>query len=205
MTTIVRSDRREKIWSVIRVSSGNFLEMYDFFVFGYYATAIGKAFFPSGRHFAQIMAALMAFGAGFLMRPLGAVILGTFIDHRGRRVGLLLTLGLMAVGTLSIALVPGYATLGWVAPVIVVVGRLIQGFSAGVELGGVSVYLSEIATPGHKGFYVSWQSGSQQVAVILVALLGVLLSEIVSPEDMVVWGWRIPFLIGCLIIPLLFI
>ncbi|HLN09658.1 MAG TPA: MFS transporter, partial [Xanthobacteraceae bacterium] len=122
------SDRESKIWSVVRVSSGNFLEMYDFFVFGYYATAIGKAFFPSGRHFAQIMAALMAFGAGFLMRPLGAVILGTFIDHRGRRVGLLLTLGLMAVGTLSIALVPGYATLGWVAPVIVVVGRLIQGF-----------------------------------------------------------------------------
>jgi len=199
------SDRESKIWSVVRVSSGNFLEMYDFFVFGYYATAIGKAFFPSGRHFAQIMAALMAFGAGFLMRPLGAVILGTFIDHRGRRVGLLLTLGLMAVGTLSIALVPGYATLGWVAPVIVVVGRLIQGFSAGVELGGVSVYLSEIATPGHKGFYVSWQSGSQQVAVIFVALLGVWLSTIISPEDMLEWGWRIPFLIGCLIVPLIFL
>ena len=88
---------------------------------------------------------------------------------------------------------------------IVVIGRLIQGFSAGVELGGVSVYLAEIATPGNKGFYVSWQSGSQQVAVIFVALLGVLLSALVPPEDMVVWGWRIPFLIGCLIIPLLFI
>src|SRR5262249_61267678 len=89
--------------------------------------------------------------------------------------------------------------------VIVVIGRLIQGFSAGVELGGVSVYLAEIATPGNKGFYVSWQSGSQQVAVIFVALLGVLLSTLVPPEEMVVWGWRIPFLIGCLIIPLLFI
>jgi len=86
-----------------------------------------------------------------------------------------------------------------------VLGRLIQGFSAGVELGGVSVYLSEIATPGNKGFYVSWQSGSQQIAVILVAMLGVLLSEIVPPDAMVVWGWRILFLIGCLIIPLLFI
>jgi MHS family citrate/tricarballylate:H+ symporter-like MFS transporter len=111
----------------------------------------------------------------------------------------------MAVGTISIALVPGYATLGVMAPVIVVIGRLIQGFSAGVELGGVSVYLSEIATPGHKGFYVSWQSGSQQVAVIFVAILGVVLSTIVSPDDMFQWGWRIPFLIGCLIIPLLFI
>jgi MHS family citrate/tricarballylate:H+ symporter-like MFS transporter len=189
----------------VRVSSGNFLEMYDFFVFGYYASAIGKTFFPTGSPFAQLMAAFMTFGAGFLMRPLGAIVLGAYIDHYGRRAGLLLTLGLMAIGTLSIALVPGYATLGALAPVIIVLGRLIQGFSAGVELGGVSVYLSEIATPGHKGFYVSWQSGSQQVAVIFVAILGVWLSTILSPEDMTEWGWRVPFLIGCLIIPLIFI
>jgi MFS transporter, MHS family, citrate/tricarballylate:H+ symporter len=199
------SDRAEKIKSVVRVSSGNFLEMYDFFVFGYYASAIGKTFFPTGSEFAQLMLAFMTFGAGFLMRPLGAVFLGAYIDHHGRRAGLLLTLALMAVGTLSIALVPGYETLGALAPVIVVVGRLIQGFSAGVELGGVSVYLSEIATPGHKGFYVSWQSGSQQVAVIFVALLGVWLSVIIPPDAMTVWGWRVPFLIGCLIIPLIFL
>jgi len=197
--------RREKILSVVRVSSGNFLEMYDFFVFGYYASAIGKTFFPTGSEFAQLMAAFMTFGAGFLMRPLGAIVLGTFIDHHGRRAGLLLTLALMAVGTLSIALVPGYATLGLLAPAIVVAGRLVQGFSAGVELGGVSVYLSEIATPGHKGFYVSWQSGSQQVAVIFVALLGVWLSTVISPEDMSEFGWRIPFLVGCLIVPLIFV
>jgi MHS family citrate/tricarballylate:H+ symporter-like MFS transporter len=139
------------------------------------------------------------------MRPLGAVFLGAYVDHHGRRAGLMLTLGLMAVGTLSIASVPGYATIGAVAPVIVVIGRLIQGVSAGVEVGGVSVYLAEIATPGHKGFYVSWQSGSQQIAVIFVALLGVLLSTIVPPDSMFTWGWRIPFLIGCLIIPLLFV
>jgi MHS family citrate/tricarballylate:H+ symporter-like MFS transporter len=199
------SDRLAKIWAVIRVSSGNFLEMYDFFLFGYYAKEIGKVFFPSGSEFAQLMLAFMTFGVGFLMRPLGGVFLGAYIDHHGRRAGLILTLGLMAIGTLSIALVPGYATLGIAAPVIVVLGRLIQGFSAGVELGGVSVYLSEIATPGHKGFYVSWQSGSQQVAVIFVALLGVVLSSTIPPELMEVWGWRIPFLIGCLIIPLLFI
>ena len=205
MARLSPEQRKEQIWSVIRVSSGNFLEMYDFFVFGYYAIAIGKVFFPTGSDFAQLMLAFMTFGAGFLMRPLGGIFLGAYIDHYGRRAGLMLTLALMAVGTLSIALVPGYATLGALAPMIVVIGRLIQGFSAGVELGGVSVYLAEIATPGNKGFYVSWQSGSQQVAVIFVALLGVLLSALVPPEDMVVWGWRIPFLIGCLIIPLLFI
>jgi len=199
------ADRRAQIMSVIRVSSGNFLEMYDFFVFGYYASAIGAAFFPKGSAFAQLMAAFMTFGAGFLMRPLGAIVLGAYIDHHGRRAGLLLTLGLMAVGTLSIALVPGYALLGLLAPVIVVAGRLIQGFSAGVELGGVSVYLAEIATQGHKGFYVSWQSGSQQIAVIFVALLGVLLSQIVPPDSMMQWGWRIPFLVGCLIVPLIFL
>jgi MHS family citrate/tricarballylate:H+ symporter-like MFS transporter len=205
MATLSADERKDKIWSVIRVSSGNFLEMYDFFVFGYYAAAIGRVFFPSGSEFAQLMLAFMTFGAGFLMRPLGGIVLGAYIDHHGRRSGLMLTLALMAIGTISIALVPGYATLGALAPIIVVIGRLIQGFSAGVELGGVSVYLSEIATPGNKGFYVSWQSGSQQIAVILVALLGVLLSQIIPPEDMLAWGWRVPFLIGCLIIPLLFI
>jgi MFS transporter, MHS family, citrate/tricarballylate:H+ symporter len=106
MSTAQGADRREKIWSVVRVSSGNFLEMYDFFVFGYYASAIGKVFFPSGSEFAQLMSALMTFGAGFLMRPLGAIVLGAYVDHHGRRAGLLLTLGLMAIGTLSIALVP---------------------------------------------------------------------------------------------------
>ena len=115
-------DRAGKIASVVRVSSGNFLEMYDFFVFGYYASAIGKAFFPSSSEFAQLMLAFMTFGAGFLMRPLGAIVLGAYIDHHGRRAGLLLTLGLMAIGTLSIALVPGYATIGLLAPMIVVVG-----------------------------------------------------------------------------------
>jgi MHS family citrate/tricarballylate:H+ symporter-like MFS transporter len=205
MAQLNSSERKHQIWSVVRVSSGNFLEMYDFFVFGYYASAIGKAFFPSGSDFAQLMLAFMTFGAGFLMRPLGAVFLGAYIDHYGRRAGLMLTLALMAVGTISIAFVPGYATIGVLAPVIVVIGRLIQGVSAGVELGGVSVYLAEIAPPGHKGFYVSWQSGSQQIAVIVVALLGVALSVIVPPDAMFTWGWRIPFLIGCLIIPLLFV
>jgi MHS family citrate/tricarballylate:H+ symporter-like MFS transporter len=197
-------ERKSKIWSVVRVSSGNFLEMYDFMVFGYYAAAIGKAFFPSGNSFASLMLSLMTFGAGFLMRPIGALVLGAYTDKRGRRAGLLLTLSLMSVGIFSIACMPGYATIGLLAPLLVVVGRLLQGFSAGMELGGVSVYLSEIATPGHKGFYVSWQSGSQQVAVMFAASIGVVLNSALPPEKMQQWGWRVPLLLGCIIVPFLF-
>jgi MFS family permease len=189
--------------SILRVALGNALEMYDFQIFGYYATAIGVTFFPSGSEFASLMLALATFGAGFLMRPLGAVVLGTYIDHHGRRAGLLLTLALMGAGTLSIAVLPGFGVLGIAAPLLVLAGRLVQGFSAGAELGGVSVYLSEIATPGRKGFYVSWQSGSQQVAVMFAALLGLLLASSLSPAQMNDWGWRIPLLAGCAIVPLL--
>ena len=201
---IAPEDQKSKIWSVVRVSSGNFLEMYDFMVFGYYATAIGNTFFPSGNPFVSLMLSLMTFGAGFLMRPLGAIVLGAYTDVHGRRAGLILTLGLMSVGIISIACMPGYATIGLLAPLLVLIGRLLQGFSAGMELGGVSVYLSEIATPGHKGFYVSWQSASQQVAVMFAALVGVLLHTELPLQKVLEWGWRIPLLLGCVILPFLF-
>jgi MFS family permease len=176
--------------------------MYDFMIYGYYAAAIGHAFFPRGSEFASLMLSLATFGAGFLMRPLGALTLGAYIDRCGRRAGLILTLGLMAIGTLSIALTPSFQTIGLLAPAIVLIGRLIQGLSAGVELGGVSVYLSEIATPEHKGFYVSWQSASQQLAVVFAATVGVALHGFLSETQVDAWGWRVPLLIGCLIIPL---
>lgn len=197
--------RSEKIKAVIRVATGNFLEMFDFMIFGYYAAAIGRTFFPQSSEFATLMSSLATFGAGFLMRPLGALVLGAYVDRRGRRAGLILTLGLMAVGTLSIGLTPGYAVIGIAAPLLVLAGRLVQGFSAGVELGGVSVYLSEIATPGNKGFYVSWQSASQQMAVVLAALSGVLLHAFLSPTQIDDWGWRLPLIGGCLILPFLFL
>jgi MFS family permease len=193
-----------QVQAVIRVSSGNFLEMYDFMVFGYYASAIGRAFFPSGNEFASLMLSLMTFGAGFLMRPIGALVLGAYTDKHGRRAGLIVTLALMSVGIVTIACTPGYATLGLLAPLLVLAGRLLQGFSAGMELGGLSVYLSEIATPGRKGFYVSWQSASQQMAVMFAALIGVVLNVTLAPADMAAWGWRVPLLIGCAIIPFLF-
>lgn len=191
--------------SVFIVSSGNFLEMYDFMVFGYYAKAIGQAFFPSANATASLLLAFMTFGAGFLMRPVGAILLGSYMDRHGRRKGLLLTLALMGVGTLTIAAMPGYATIGLAAPALVLIGRLIQGLSAGVEVGGASVYLAEVATPGRKGFFVAWQSASQQVAVMFAALLGLLLNSIYPSEVMNDWGWRIPFVIGSLMLPFLLI
>ncbi|RKP52066.1 MFS transporter [Trinickia fusca] len=197
--------QESKARAVFRVVSGNFLEMYDFMVYGYYASAIAKTYFPSGNDFVSLMLSLSVFGAGFMMRPLGALVLGAYIDRHGRRKGLILTLALMALGTLTVAAVPGYATIGMLAPVLVLLGRLLQGFSAGVELGGVSVYLAEIATKGNKGFYCSWQSGSQQVAVVFAALLGVILHDLLPADQMVAWGWRVPFLIGCLIVPFLFL
>src|SRR6058998_4349333 len=187
--------KNQKIGAVIRVSLGNFLEMYDFMVFGYYAAAIGRAFFPTQNEYASLMLSFMTFGTGYLMRPLGAVVLGAYVDHHGRRKGLLLTLSLMAVGTVSIGVMPGYETIGLFAPLLVVAGRLVQGLSAGVEVGGVSVYLAEIATPGRKGFFVSWQSASQQVAVMFAALVGIALTYSLSADRLARWGWRIPMLL----------
>src|SRR5580658_3152924 len=149
----------EKVKTILRVTSGNFLEMYDFFLFGLYARPISQAFFPSDDPYASLMATFLSFAAGFAMRPIGAFV-------------------------------PGYATIGVLAPILVVLGRLLQGFSAGVELGGVSVYLSEMATPGNKGFYVSWQSASQQVAVVFAALLGFAIANLMAPEAVAGWGWR---------------
>jgi MFS transporter, MHS family, citrate/tricarballylate:H+ symporter len=194
-----------KVGAVLRVTSGNFLEQFDFFLFGFYANAISKVFFPSTNEFASLMSTFAVFGAGFLMRPLGAIFLGSYIDRVGRRKGLIVTLALMAAGTVLIAAVPGYGTIGLFAPLLVLIGRLLQGFSAGAELGGVSVYLAEIATPGHRGFYTAWQSASQQVAIVFAAALGFGLNQWMAPDDLAAWGWRIPFLVGCAIIPLIFL
>lgn len=195
---------RSKAAAVFRVTSGNFLEQFDFFLFGFYATHIAAAFFPASSEFASLMMTFAVFGAGFLMRPLGAVILGAYIDDVGRRKGLIVTLSIMASGTLLIVAVPGYQAIGLWAPALVLLGRLLQGFSAGAELGGVSVYLAEMATPGRKGFYTSWQSGSQQVAIIIAAALGFALNQWMAPADVADWGWRIPFAVGCMIVPFIF-
>jgi len=189
---------------VFRVVSGNFLEMFDFMIYGFYATSIAQTFFPNTNAFASLMLSLATFGAGFLMRPIGAIVLGAYIDQHGRRKGLIITLIFMALGTMLIAFMPSYASIGVTAPLLVLVGRLLQGFSAGVELGGVSVYLSEIAPAHRKGFFVSWQSASQQVAVVVAGAIGIVLSTLLSPAELFQWGWRAPFLFGCLIVPAIF-
>ncbi|WP_144143524.1 MFS transporter [Paraburkholderia sp. BCC1884] len=205
MNPVIDGHQESKFRTVFRVVSGNFLEMFDFTVYAYYASAIARTFFPADNEFVSLLLALSVFGAGFIMRPIGALVLGAYIDRHGRRKGLILSLALMAVGTACVAFVPGYASIGLVAPVVVLIGRLMQGFSAGVELGGVSVYLAEIATPGRRGFFCSWQSGSQQVAVIFAASLGVLLNQFLPADQISAWGWRVPFIIGCLIVPFLLV
>ncbi len=195
---------KSRIGAILRATSGNFLEQFDFFLFGFYASSIAKAFFPSENETAALLNTFGVFWLGALMRPVGAIVLGAYIDRIGRRKGLIVTLAIMALGTATIAICPTYATIGVAAPVIVLIGRLLQGFSAGVELGGVSVYLSEIATPGNRGFYTSFQSASQQVAIFVAAIIGFVLSEMMPTATVAAWGWRIPFLIGCLIIPLIF-
>jgi len=199
------TDTRSRIGAILRVTSGNFLEQFDFFLFGFYATYIAHTFFPASSEFASLMMTFAVFGAGFLMRPIGAIVLGAYIDKAGRRKGLIVTLSIMATGTFLIVMVPSYQSIGLWAPLLVLAGRLLQGFSAGAELGGVSVYLAEIATPGRKGFFTSWQSGSQQVAIMVAAAMGFALNATLEQSAISDWGWRIPFLFGCLIVPFIFL
>jgi MHS family citrate/tricarballylate:H+ symporter-like MFS transporter len=196
---------KSRLGAILRSTSGNFLEQFDFFLFGFYASNIAKAFFPTGNEATALMLTFTTFWLGALMRPIGAIMLGAYVDRIGRRKGLIVTLAIMAMGTVLIAVCPAYASIGMVAPIIVLLGRLLQGFSAGVEVGGVSVYLSEISTPGNKGFYTSFQSASQQVAILVAAVIGFALSEAMSPETIAAWGWRIPFFIGCMIVPFIFV
>ena len=208
-TTSQPPQLKSRIGAILRATSGNFLEQFDFFLFGFYAQDIAKAFFPAQNDTAALLNAYGVFWLGALMRPVGAIVLGSYIDRIGRRQGLIVTLALMALGTVVIAFCPSYAAIGVAAPVIVLIGRLIQGFSAGVELGGVSVYLSEISTPGNRGFYTSFQSSSQQVAIFVAAIIGFALREAIPGDTFLdiaggIAKWRIPFFIGCLIIPVIF-
>src|ERR1700742_5140438 len=197
---------KSRIGAILRSTSGNFLEQFDFFLFGFYARYIATAFFPAENETAALLNTFGVFWLGALMRPVGAIVLGAYIDRIGRRQGLIVTLALMALGTVVIAFCPTYASIGITATIIVLIGRLIQGFSAGVELGGVSVYLSEIATPGNRGFYTSFQSSSQQVAIFVAAIIGFVLREVIPGDTFLasmggIDKWRIPFFVGCLLIP----
>jgi MFS family permease len=190
--------------TIVMLSSGNFLESYDFMVFGYFAIAIGKAFFPSGGHSAPLILSLLTFGVGFLARPVGAIVLGGYMDLHSKRRGLILTLSLMAIGTITVTLTPTYATIGWLAPFVVVVGRIVQGMSFGAETGGVSVYLADVAAAGRRGFYVAWQAAGAQLAVAFAALGGMLSRRAMTQDQLLNWGWRIPLAVGCILVPIIF-
>ncbi len=189
---------------IVQVGAGNALEIYDFMIYGYYARYIAQTYFPSADEYVSLMLSLMTFAFGFLARPIGAIVLGSYADRHGRRAGLIMALGLMSVGIVAVACTPSYASIGIAAPIIVLIGRLLQGFSAGAELGGVVVYLAEIAQPNRRAFYTCFQVCSQQFAVMTASIAGIILLYTLTPTEMGEWGWRLPLLFGCAVIPVLF-
>ncbi|MFF8787163.1 MFS transporter [Streptomyces sp. NPDC015125] len=186
--------------AVLAATAGNTLEWFDLTTYGFFAVSISKAFFPAGDPAVSLMLAFGTFGVSYLVRPLGALVLGTFADRTGRKAALLLTIRLMMIGTLLIAVMPTYKTIGLAAPVLILVARLLQGFSAGGEFGSATAFLAEQA-PDRRGFMASWQFASQGLATLLAATFGTVLSLTLSGAQLDSWGWRIPFLVGLLIGP----
>ncbi|KMO36319.1 MFS transporter [Methylobacterium aquaticum] len=180
---------------------GNTLEFYDFTTYAFFAVTIGRTFFPVGDTWLSLLASVATFGVGFVTRPVGAVVIGAYADRSGRKPAMMLSVGLMALGMLMLALTPGYATIGMAAPVLIVIGRLIQGFALGGEVGPSTAYLIENAPADRRGLYASWQVASQGLATLGAGAIGLVLSLGLTPEQMQDWGWRIPFLLGLLIVP----
>ena len=180
---------------------GNALEWYDFIVFGFFTVVISRLFFPSDSQYASLLLTTGTFGVGFFMRPVGGILLGIYADRRGRKAALLMVITLMTVAIAMIAFAPTYAAIGIGAPLIMVLARLLQGFSAGGEFASATAFLTEIAPAGRRGLYGSWQMVGQGLAVLLGAILGTLLTRSLTPEALDSWGWRIPFLFGLIIGP----
>jgi MFS transporter, MHS family, proline/betaine transporter len=180
---------------------GNFLEFYDFIIFGVFASVLAKVFFPASDETEALLLTLATYGAAVFTRPLGAVVIGSYSDRAGRKAGLMLTLSVMAASTAAIGLTPGYASIGVAAPLLLVLARLAQGFSAGGEFGGATAFLSEHAPQRWRGFYAGWLQAGTFASAILAAALGLLVTG--GGTDLAEgWGWRIPFLIGGLIAPI---
>jgi MFS transporter, MHS family, proline/betaine transporter len=180
---------------------GNALEWYDFIVFGFLTVIISKLFFPADSQYASLLLTTATFGVGFFMRPVGGIMLGIYADRYGRRSALLLIILLMTVAIALIGFAPTYAAIGFAAPLIIVVARLLQGFATGGEFASATSFLIESAPPHRRGFYGSWQMVGQGLAVLIGALLGTLLTRTLQPEALDSWGWRVPFLVGLAIGP----
>jgi MHS family citrate/tricarballylate:H+ symporter-like MFS transporter len=184
------------------VTLGNALEFYDFLVFSFFAVQIGQAFFPSGSPQTSLLSALATFGAGFLTRPLGALVIGGLGDRLGRRPMLLVSFALIGLSTLGVAVTPSYASIGLAAPVMVILCRLVQGFALGGEVGASSAFLAEVAPPGRRGAYVSLQFVGHGLSMLAAGLIGVGLSAVMDDATLVKWGWRIAMAVGVAVVPI---
>ncbi len=182
--------------------AGNAMEFYDFTTYAFFAVYIGEAFFPASTPFMSLLLSVAVFGVGFVTRPIGGVVIGAFADRMGRRPAMLLTIALITIGTLGLAATPSYASIGAAAPIIVVGCRLLQGLALGGEVGPATSYLIEIAPPGRRGLYGSWQLASQGLAALAAGMVGVVLTLTLSHDQMRAWGWRVPFLLGLALIPI---
>ncbi|WP_181776065.1 MFS transporter [Amycolatopsis pittospori] len=184
--------------NVVRGCLGNLVEWYDWFVYASFSIYFAASFFPAGNQTAQLLSTAVVFAVGFLMRPLGGWLLGLYADRFGRRAALTLSVTLMSFGSLTIAITPGYASIGILAPVILVVARLAQGLSVGGEFGSSATYLSEIATPRRRGFYSSFQYVSITVGQLAALLVMIVMQSLLTEAQMYSWGWRVPFVIGAI-------
>jgi len=180
---------------------GNVLEWYDFGVYGFVAVIIGKKFFPGQDEITQLLSAFLTFGLGFLARPVGGIIIGRMGDTHGRKAALLLTIFLMAAGTFLIGILPTYETIGLLAPILLLLARLMQGFSTGGEWGGSTSFIIEWAPKEHRGLYGSFQQMSVVGGLLLGSGFAALLNSLISPAAMQDWGWRVPFLVGGILGP----
>jgi MHS family proline/betaine transporter-like MFS transporter len=201
MATIEPVSKKTAVKAVAAASIGNALEWYDFSVYAFFAIYISQNFFPTGDSSIQLISAFLIFGVGFVIRPLGAIVLGNYGDRVGRKALLTLTIILMAAGVLVIGVAPTYYAIGFGAPFLILIGRVLQGFSAGGEMGGASAFLVEYADEKNKGKYAAWLQASMAISNILGALVATVVTLAFTQEQVASWGWRIPFLLGVLIAP----
>lgn len=186
--------------AIISSSIGNALEWFDILIYGAFAVVIAKQFFPTGDDSVSLLLTFATFGVSFFMRPLGAVVLGAYADRAGRKSALMLSITLMTIGTAMIAFMPSYASIGLLAPAGIALGKMIQGFSAGGEFGSSTAFLVEHA-PHRRGFFSSWQVASQGISLLLAAIFGAVLNNMLTADQLASWGWRVPFFFGLLIAP----
>jgi MFS family permease len=187
---------------VAAVGLGNALEFYDFLTFSFFAIQIGHSFFPAARTAHGLLFTLATFGAGFLTRPLGGLIIGAYSDKAGRKPAMLLSFALMGLAITGLALTPSYAQIGFAAPILLLLFRLLQGFALGGQVGPATAFLIEAAPPMRRGLYVGLQYATQDFAVLVAGLVGFALASLLSPADLDAWGWRAAFLLGAAIVPL---